>query len=119
MPLESRSRITLLFPAPESAAEFALLDSVFTELIRFCGGVTASLPPPRPVFNGWWIDGQGVPRPDANIVIFADTTRQQNDQELLDYLDRLKARCQRELQEDIIWITVAPVTRIATADFTR
>ena len=119
MALEEKSRITLLFPAPESDTEFILLDEVITELVRFCGGATASLPPPNTVFNGWWISTDGRTHPDANILIVADAPRGINDPELITYLEALKVRCQRVLQEHIIWLTIEPITRVATADYVR
>ena len=42
MPIERRSRITLLLPAPTDLPEFLLLDDVLTELIQLCGGITVS-----------------------------------------------------------------------------
>ena len=36
---------------------------------------------------------------------------------LLAYLDRLKMRCQQDFGQDIVWLTINPVDRIATADY--
>jgi hypothetical protein len=38
---------------------------------------------------------------------------------LLAYLDQLKMRCQQDLGQDIVWLTINPVDRITTADCVR
>jgi hypothetical protein len=42
MPLESRTRITLLLPAPKTYPQYLLVDKVLPDLDRVCGGVTLS-----------------------------------------------------------------------------
>jgi hypothetical protein len=118
MPSERRSRITLLLPAPATQAEFLLVDDVITELIRLAGGATVSSIAPS-VFDGWWIDGGGATVRDANVLITADINVSPDDAALLVYLDSLKLRCQQNFQQDIVWLTVHPVDRIATGDFRR
>lgn len=71
------------------------------------------------MFDGWWLDGAGVTVRDANVLITADVNVPTDDLDLLAYLDALKARCQRDFQQDIVWITVHPVDRVATGDFMR
>ena len=118
MPIERRSRITLLLPAPTDLPEFLLLDDVLTELIQLCGGVTVSSVAPS-AFDGWWVDDAGRTVKDANILIFADVNAAPDSAALLAYLDRLKMRCQHDFGQDIVWLTINPIDRIATADYVR
>ncbi len=118
MPRETRSRITILLPAPTAEAHFALLDRIITQVIQFCGGATVSSLQPV-VFDGWWIDGAGQTVPDANVMIIGDAPVDLDSQPLEMYLDDLKRRCQHDFNQDIVWITVMPVHRITTGDFHR
>lgn len=118
MSIERRSRITLLLPAPAALHEFLLLDAVITELIQLAGGATVSSILP-PVFDGWWLDGAGVTVRDANVLVTADVNVPADDPALLTYLDALKLRCQRDFQQDIVWMTVQPVDRVTTGDFMK
>ena len=116
MPIERRSRITLLLPAPTDLPEFMLLDDVLTELIQLCSGITVSSVVPS-AFAGWWVDDAGRTVKDANVLIFADVNAARDSAALLAYLDRLKMRCQQDFGQDIVWLTINPVDRIATADY--
>lgn len=118
MPVERRSRITLLLPAPSDLPEFLLLDDVLSELIELCGGVTVSSLAPS-VFDGWWVDEADRTVKDANVLIFADVNAAPDSAALLAYLDRLKARCQQDFRQDIVWLTINPVDRVTTVDFVR
>jgi len=119
MPQETRTRVTLLLPKPESPAEFLLVDDVLTELIHLCGGITMSAEMP-PMFNGKWInslDGQVVS--DEIWMIIADFAVPSSAPSLAAYLDRVKRDCQTGLDEEIIWITTEDIKRINTDDFVR
>jgi len=118
MPVERRSRLTLLLPAPIDLPEFLLLDDVLTELIQLCGGVTVSAIVPS-VFDGWWMDAAERTVKDANVLISADINAMPDSAALLAYLDRLKVRCQEDFRQDIVWLTTNPVDRVATGDFVR
>lgn len=88
---ETRTRITLLLPAPFTLAQHNLVDEVFTELTQVCGGLTASSNFP-PVFGGWWFDGTQVVEDDI-LLILADAPTGPNDTDLINYLDNLKQQC--------------------------
>ena len=118
MPRESRSRVTVLLPAPDTLHEFLLLDAVITELIEIAGGVTVSSIVPS-VFDGWWRDTAATTVADANVLIVADVGVATDDPSLLLYLDALKVRCQEDFQQDIVWVTVHQVDRITTGDFLK
>lgn len=118
MPVERRSRITLLLPAPNDLPEFLLLDDVLTELLQLCGGVSVSSLSPA-VLDGWWLDEGNRTVTDANVLIVADVNATRGSAALLAYLDRLKLRCQQDFRQDIVWLTVNPVDRITTGDFVR
>lgn len=118
MPSERRSRTTLLLPAPATLHELLLLDAIITELIQLAGGATVSSILP-PVFDGWWLDGAGVIVRDANVVLAADVSVPPDDEDLLAYLDALKLRCQREFEQDIVWMTLHSVNRVTTGDFMK
>ncbi len=118
MPIERRSRITLLLPAPADLPEFLLLDDVLTELIQLCGGITVSSLGPS-AFDGWWVDVAGRTVKDANVLILADVNAPPDASALLAYLDQLKMRCQQDFGQDIVWLTINPVDRITTADYVR
>lgn len=116
MPRETRTRITLFLPAPTTRAQHFLVDAVLTELIQICGGVTASSENPS-VFDGWWFDpGDQQVKTDANILILADAPFPPEASSLSAYLDSLKARCQRDFVQDLVWLTVYPIERITTYD---
>ena len=116
MPTESRTRITLLLPAPTNLDQFLLVDKILTGLVQVCGGVTVSTYLP-PVFAGMWIDDANQTIKDDNILIVADApTPLQN---LTTYLERVKLQCQQDFNQDIIWVTTHVVERITTDDFVR
>lgn len=118
MPWEAKSRTTILLPAPTSDRQFQLLDQIITEVVEFCGGATVSSIQP-PVFDGSWLDIEGRPILDANVMITGDAPVPIDSRALATYLDLIKLQCQRVFQQDIIWITVAPVERVSTGDFRR
>jgi hypothetical protein len=104
-------------PSPTTQPEFLLLNDVITELIDFAHGATVSSLNP-PVFDGWWLD-QGRSIQDANVMIIADVAAEPDVPALIAYLDRLKRRCQHDFDQDIVWLTVHPIDRIATDDRVR
>ncbi len=112
--LETRTRITLLLPAPTTLAQHYLVTDVFTELTQVCGGLTASSDIP-PVFGGWWYDSVQVVE-DKILLIFADAPTVSTDPDLLKYLDGLKQQCQDDFVQDIIWITIEEINRITAGD---
>jgi hypothetical protein len=121
LPLESRTRITLILPIPDSLGQFFLLDEVITNLTELCGGVTTSPIFPEPhhdsAFHGWWHDTRhgGVVN-DANVLLMADAPLLGSNLALQSYLDTLKLRCQEDFRQDIVWITIHAVDRIAGHD---
>jgi hypothetical protein len=60
MPIERRSRITLLLPAATDLPEFLLVEDVLTELIQLCGGITVSSFGPS-AFDGGGSTTQAAP----------------------------------------------------------
>jgi hypothetical protein len=56
---------------------------------------------------------------DAKVLILADVNAPPDSSALLAYLDQLKMRCQQDLGQDIVWLTINPVDRITTADCVR
>ena len=115
------TRITVLIPAPKTADEFPLVDSLIEELGEVCGGVTASLQTP-PVFSGSWIDTQGSLIADNIMCIFADAPFLIDDPDIdfwLDWLEGVKGLYQEKLNQDIIWITLTPVYRITPHDYQK
>jgi hypothetical protein len=69
------------------------------------------------VFDGWWFDPRDQQvKTDANLLILADAPFPPESSPLLAYVDGLKARCQRDFFQDLVWLTVHPVERITTDD---
>lgn len=117
MPTERRTRATILLPAPTNLGQFLLLDKILTGLTRACGGVTVSSHLPS-VFDGWWIDDTtGNTARDENVVIMADAPAPSTN--LVVYLERLKRQCQMDFNQDIVWVTINQIERIATDDGVR
>ena len=126
MPLETRTRITLLLPAPTTASQITFFNDALNELIDLCGGVTASPTGPgdaatgNPLFAGWWFDTEtGQLVQDANVFIFGDAPLPSNDPELQDYLELLKLEWQHRFHQDIIWITLNEIQRVSKDDYVR
>lgn len=53
------------------------------------------------------------------MLIFGDALLERNAPALVTYLGRLKRDCQHVFGQDIVWITVHGVVRIATDDYMR
>lgn len=116
MAVEARTRVALLLPAPTTEAQYFLLDAILTELIQICGGVTFS-PVFPPLFAGRWFDEyEGQTKEDANLLIFADAPVSADEPSLLEYLNGLKWTCQRDFNQDVVWVTLHAVQRVATYD---
>ena len=119
MPVESRTRITLFLPAPSTLGRYLLADAVLSELVQICGGVTASLEVPS-VFMGRWFDASAQQtREDANVMVLADAPVPPERPGLVEYLETLKLRCQQDFVQDVIWMTIHGVGRIAANDYVR
>lgn len=119
MPLETRTRITLLLPAPKTYPQYLLVDKVLSDLVQVCSGVTLSSDIPA-VFRGRWYDSHTSSTvTDELLLIFADAPVPWDSPDLTYYLDRLKLRAQQEFSEDIIWITIHDVRRISTDDYRK
>lgn len=87
MPRAVLTRITLLLPAPTTLPQHYLVGDVITDLIQICGGAT--------------ISSQALALDDP------DLSR---------YLDGLKLACQVDFGQNLIWVTVHRVDRIAAYD---
>jgi hypothetical protein len=119
MPLETRTRISILLPAPTTLAQYLLVDTLLSHLMQVCGGVTVSAILP-PVFAGWWFNPQQQRiNEDQNLLVFADAPLPPDDPDLLAYLDRLKLKSQHDFAQEIIWVTIHGIERIATDDYVR
>ena len=116
MPLETRTRITLLLPAPKTYPQYLLVDQVRTDLTRLCGGVTHSTDLPA-VVSGRWLDAQTqTTQRDDLLLLFGDSHVPFHSPNLAYFLDRLKVRAQRDFAQEIIWVTIHEVYRVATDD---
>ena len=115
MPLELRSRITLLLPAPTTLPQHFLVEGILTGLAEVCGGVTVSSDVP-PVFTGSWIRNDGRKVDDTNLLVLADAPMAPDDPDLLAYLKRLKLCSQHAFNQDLVWVTVHEVHRIIAYD---
>ena len=119
MPTEIRTRITLLLPAPTTYPQYLLVDTILTGLTQVCGGVTVSSDIPT-VFTGWWWDMTARQvQHDANLLIIADAPVGIRSPSLTLYLDSLKRRAQQDFAQDVIWVTIHQVERIATDDYIK
>jgi len=115
-PPEARTRITLLLPAPLTPTQYTRIDQVLTELTQACGGVTFSSPNPS-VFAGRWVNpSKEEPDGDDLVLILADAPVLPDAPSLAAYLSNLKLRCQRDFEQDLVWITVHRVDRITAHD---
>ena len=95
------------------------MDAVLSELVQICGGVTASLEVPS-VFMGRWFDASAQQtREDANVMVLADAPVPPERPGLVEYLETLKLRCQQDFVQDVIWMTIHGVGRIAANDYVR
>jgi len=119
VPLEPRTRVTLILPTPTTPAQHLLITDILTSLVQVCGGVTVSS---RLLtgFEGLWFDPNDQQiKGDQNLLVLADAPLAPTAPALALYLDALKPRCQRDFQQDIIWVTIHPVDRINTDDYVR
>ena len=115
MPLELRSRITLLLPAPMTLPQHFLVEGILTSLIDVCGGITVSSDLP-PAFRGSWIKRDGRKVDDTNLLVLVDAPVSPDEPGLLSYLERLKLRSQQAFNQDLVWVTVHEVQRITAYD---
>ena len=119
MPVEARTRIAILLPAPTTFPLYLLVDQVLTDLTTFCGGATHSIDI-SPVFRGLWLDViTRTVKSNEIMLIFGDANVPRTSPGLQLFLDRLKLRCQRDFSQDIIWITVQDIYRVTTDDRRR
>jgi hypothetical protein len=125
MQMETRTRITLLFPPPCTLWQHYALNDVLDELTKLCGGITRSMPlsafDAAKIFRGQWFDsvrGRVTDEEDA-VVIFADAPFKMDNIALRTYLMELKIDCQCDFEQDIIWITIHHIDRIAAHDYVR
>ena len=116
---QTRTRTTLLLPAPSTFPQYLLVDSILTGLTQVCGGVTVSSDLPA-VFSGWWwARTTGRVQQDANMLMIADAPVGLRSPNLTVYLDSLKRRAQQDFAQDIIWITIHSVERRDTDDYIK
>jgi hypothetical protein len=119
MYLENRTRITLLLPSPTTPDQHVLVNNVITSLIKICNGVTVSSDSP-PVFAGWWIDNNSKQLvQDVNLLILADAPVPLEDDDLMSFVVALKIRCQKDFEQDIIWLTLHSIGRVNTDDYQK
>ena len=127
MALETRTRITILVPSPTTAAQIIVLNDALDELIAFCGGITTTHTSGQtpaaydsPLFAGCWFDTKtnNVVQ-DGNVYIFGDAPLPVRDHDLQGYLEVLKVEWQQKFEQDIIWIIIHEVQRVANDDYRR
>jgi hypothetical protein len=116
MATETRTRITVLLPAPKTLAQYLLVDKVLTDLVLVCGGVTFSNDIPPVFFGRWKDDSQKTIQDDILFIVGDIFVNIRYSQNLIDYLERLKLRAQQDFNQDIIWITINEVFRVSTHD---
>jgi hypothetical protein len=97
---------------------------LISELVDICGGITMSRGRQRgtnPVFEGDWFDdvsNQVVA--DQQLLFFSDAPFSMDDKDVddwLEWLDDLKWWCQTVFHQDIVWMTLNPVSRITYKDY--
>ena len=118
---QTRVRITILLPAPQTHSQYVLVDKVLSDMARFCGGVTHSTNIP-PIFLGQWYDLQTAstaPIPDEIMLIIGDALVPLHSTNLIHYLETLKLQAQQDFSQDIIWITIHAVSRISVGDYQK
>lgn len=113
---ETRTRITLILPAPQTTIQYVRIDQILTELTQTCGGVTISSLDPSVFAGRWYNPSEEGTEGDDLVLIFADSHVPPEAPSLAAYLSNLKLRCQRDLEQDLVWITLHLVDRITTHD---
>lgn len=117
MAIQTRTRITVLLPTPQTLTQYLLVDKVLTDLVLVCGGVTFSNDIPAVFFGRWKNDTSQRTIQDDILLIFGDApVNRVYSGNLLYYLDRLKLHAQQDFNQDIIWITIDEVWRVSTHD---
>lgn len=115
-PPETRTRITLILPAPLTPIQYVRIDQILTELTQVCGGVTFSSLDPSVFAGRWYNPFEEIPEGDDLVLILADAHVLPEAPSLAAYLSNLKLGCQRDFEQDLVWITVHRVDRITTHD---
>jgi len=115
MPRQTLTRITLFLPAPSTLRQHYLIDDVITDLVEFCKGATTSQQIP-PVVSGYWLNLHGLVEEDQNVLIIADAEQDIDDANLNSFFENLKFIAQIDFNQDLIWITLHKVERVATDD---
>jgi len=119
MPLEPRTRIILILPAPTARQELKLVNKTLSYLLKLSGGLTATSSIPSS-FDGWWLNPRtGKLEQEPTLLIIADVPRRLSDPKLLLALDKLKLRCQKDFFQKIIWLTLHEIQRVNTDDNVR
>ena len=109
------TRIIVVLPIPLSPEHSRVVKRVLDEMVSLFGGVTFS-PQEPPSFFGMWEDDHGEVENAKRMLVITDARLPLDDPLLNAYLDYLKIRCQRELGEQIIWMTMQSLYRISTYD---
>jgi hypothetical protein len=112
-----------MLPRPTNDDQLVALHSTLDELMRLCGGITTSIVPElnamdKSVFQGRWVDQKtNETFNEEAIMVVADAPPGPEDDDLCEYLEALKIKCQHDFEQRIIWLTVQPVDRIASHDY--
>lgn len=116
---ESRTRIFMLLPIPKTLPEYYAVMTVLDGLEHACGGVTRT-DYYAPEVWGWWFDhAQGRRVDDDLVLIIADHPSFITDPKITMHLEQIKLYAQFALGQDIVWITISEVSRIATHDYVK
>jgi hypothetical protein len=117
MMFEKRSRIVLILPAPKTYLVFLVVDRIVDSIREFCGGCSETLDIP-PVVKGRWYNKRTQQTVyDDVITVFGDADIDIDDPDLWQRLNQIKREAQRDLKEEIIWITAHEVRRAAEEDY--
>ena len=116
---ETRTRILILLPVPKTLPQFFAVLNVLDGLERACGRVTRTDYYSPEIWGQWFDMLQGKFVEDDLTLIIADHPAPIRDHNLESHLEQIKLYAQSVLGQDIIWITVHEVSRIATHDYVK
>jgi hypothetical protein len=119
MGIESRTRILILLPIPKTLPQFFDVLNVLDELEQVAGGATRTDYYVPEVWGQWFDMAQGERVEDDLLLIIADHPSSVTDPHITSHLEQIKLDAQIALGEDIVWITIHGVMRIAAHDYVK
>jgi hypothetical protein len=119
MAREMRTRILILLPFPKTMPDFFTVLDVLEDLERTSGGVTRTDYFMPEVWGQWFDDTRGAHVEDDLVFIISDDAAPLRDPHLESDLTQMKLDLQAAFDQDIVWITMHEVTRIAAHDYVK